>query len=969
MHYTVVIIVYLSVNVFPVISYSFNSENVILINQDSVKNTYFSYSLLLQAGENASSLIVGAPKNSNKLSSGGDVYKCDISPDGGTTCIQYPAGRMIDSSTPNGNFFGMTMDGDDHINGALVVCAPRTLPSNSQLNYLRGYCIYLRNSSDITQQPVRIVPLENAGSDSTCCDYGGKAYYNFGFGMAGFDVSFFSENDVLFGAPGVKKFNGVTISYSLRHSRLVSMLPYRSLPNPDDDDTYFGYSVATAKFSPNSEDVWFVAGAPRANNLKGKVTIYYYDVGAKEKINVVTSFDGDEMGSYFGASVLPLDVSNDGIVNMLVGAPMTKGRSWDEGCVYFYRGLHEKSFLRKIELTGSSKVGSRFGSAIVSLGDFDLDGYNDVAISAPYEDDGKGAVYIYKGSAEGLIDQFSQRLSPGDFNIGQTIVKGFGLGISKGQDTDGNGHNDIAIGAYKTDQVFIVRSYSIIDYQILLHPDISSIKNDTSQFNLRFCLLYTKRSDKDILKHVDFLVSLNMDYRALTGNVADRLTVKLGANQCKEYSVQLKETMMDISPFQIDLRLETITKDIIANGEKSIDVRIPYSHGCGDDNICNTDLSVGLESNRDTLVLGGDKQIDLKVLVNNNGEPAYQCVVMLVVPIGIELRNLKDCISTDTNYTCLISEKLVGFIEQDFIFDIRDITANTRNIEIRAEVGSLGINNPGSNQKSELTLPVVLDSFPYIVGKSVPDHIDLDIKKYKEDMEVVHQFSIGKNGPSPLEVNVDILIPAVEYDGEIISNIVDVVGKVGDIQISCTKSLIENKISLSDFDNLNIAVNRTVIVSCDSDTRCFKFSCKGEYLYSSDQLAVFKIETSINAKLLGLKYKNELTLKDLIAFVPVAYQRTSTTESERVGATAVFLVFVQRLVMVPLWVYLLAPILGVILLILIIYGLYMCHFFERIYKEKLEQEKILISDDASIEEEIFDNVVFRPMQENAMTEK
>ena len=44
-----------------------------------------------------------------------------------------------------------------------------------------------------------------------------------------------------------------------------------------------------------------------------------------------------------------------------------------------------------------------FGLAVENIGDIDQDGYEDVAISAPYVDDGHGVVYIFRGSSDGLI--------------------------------------------------------------------------------------------------------------------------------------------------------------------------------------------------------------------------------------------------------------------------------------------------------------------------------------------------------------------------------------------------------------------------------------------------------------------------------------------------------------------------------------------------------------------------------------
>ena len=42
--------------------------------------------------------------------------------------------------------------------------------------------------------------------------------------------------------------------------------------------------------------------------------------------------------------------------------------------------------------------GSRYGNALISLGKLKDDGFEAFAVGAPFEDEGRGAVYIYFGS-------------------------------------------------------------------------------------------------------------------------------------------------------------------------------------------------------------------------------------------------------------------------------------------------------------------------------------------------------------------------------------------------------------------------------------------------------------------------------------------------------------------------------------------------------------------------------------------
>lgn len=52
--------------------------------------------------------------------------------------------------------------------------------------------------------------------------------------------------------------------------------------------------------------------------------------------------------------------------------------------------------------------GARFGTAIAAVKDLNLDGYNDIVIGSPLEDDHRGAVYIYHGHGKAISKRYSQ---------------------------------------------------------------------------------------------------------------------------------------------------------------------------------------------------------------------------------------------------------------------------------------------------------------------------------------------------------------------------------------------------------------------------------------------------------------------------------------------------------------------------------------------------------------------------------
>lgn len=130
------------------------------------------------------------------------------------------------------------------------------------------------------------------------------------------------------------------------------------------------------------------------------------------------------------------DVNNDGYDDVIVGAP---GYSSGTGRAYIFHGSSTGlSTAPSSTLTGPAG-GSNFGAATRTAGDVNNDGYADVVVGAYTAGGYQGAAYIYHGSATGISSTAARSLTAsGGY---------FGEHVSPAGDVNGDGYDDIAIGA------------------------------------------------------------------------------------------------------------------------------------------------------------------------------------------------------------------------------------------------------------------------------------------------------------------------------------------------------------------------------------------------------------------------------------------------------------------------------------------------------------------------------------------
>jgi hypothetical protein len=153
-------------------------------------------------------------------------------------------------------------------------------------------------------------------------------------------------------------------------------------------------------------------------------------------------------GSAFGWSVASAgDLDQDGIPDMLVGAPYTNvGDITVQGRVYAFSGRDGK-LIRTFD-DPEPRAGEVFGWRVASIADLNKDGIPDILIGAPYKDIGsipsQGAVFVFSG-ADGTL------LFPLHNPAPTKAYSGFGFVVVEGPDINQDGAPEILVGApYQT---------------------------------------------------------------------------------------------------------------------------------------------------------------------------------------------------------------------------------------------------------------------------------------------------------------------------------------------------------------------------------------------------------------------------------------------------------------------------------------------------------------------------------------
>uniref|UniRef100_A0A8C5H8N6 Integrin alpha-2 domain-containing protein n=1 Tax=Gouania willdenowi TaxID=441366 RepID=A0A8C5H8N6_GOUWI len=731
-------------------------------------------------------------------------------------------------SGPEGSYFGFSVDFFKSSTGQrsnVLIGAPRANASSSASIVERGavYSCPWRSASGCQQ-----LVFDDKGT-KTNMEFKSKQW---------FGASVRSDGEHILACAPLYQWSTYSVSerepvgtcYLMKDNKVVEYSPCRSTANSPEGQGFCqaGFSADFLKvrdlcqlIADDLSEIFDRFDAklvtPFSNRLTTKSASAQYDdsyLGKHTSSSCVLGLHQftKRMAAYFGHSVAASDLNNDGLVDLLVGAPLFMDRGSDVklrevGQVSVYMGRGGFSFHPPQMLIGSEFY-ARFGSAIAALGDLDMDGYNDVAISAPYGGpDHNGLIYIHNGRPEGP-DPSSSQVLQGRW-ASSYMPASFGYSMSGNTDIDQNGYPDLIVGVFGADKAVLYRARPVISVNAtlditpqIINPEeknciLPGTSTSVSCFKVKYCvkascpgarkdlnfqvdLMLDRLKQKEAMKRVLFLHSKTFQY-------SRNLTVTNGGTPgCEEQHVYLiddREFRDKITPISVamEYKLDYQKAADITGLLPIIDMSAPsnvtkQAHillDCGNDNICKPDLRLKVKSDREQIYIGDDNALTLEISAENQGEGAYEAELHVYPPPQADFTGAVrsptltwlSCAYKKENQTklvvCDLGNPMKGGTKvlAELRFSVHQLSEEDTSVKFDLQIVSSNQFESTSPRVSSVTKLAVLAKVS-IRGTSSPGQILLPIANWKpkdppvvgDDIgpQIVHVYELQNSGPSTI---------------------------------------------------------------------------------------------------------------------------------------------------------------------------------------------------------------------------
>ncbi|XP_014851494.1 PREDICTED: integrin alpha-8 [Poecilia mexicana] len=759
-----------------------------------------------------------------------------------------------------------------------------------------------------------------------------------------------SEQELITGVPrGAQNFGYVAM---INSSNLTFIQNFTG----EQMASYFGYSVAVTDLNGDDTDDILI-GAPlymeREMESKPREVgrVYLYLQLAPLRFSEPIVLSGTYTFGRFGTAIAPLgDVNQDGYNDVAVGCPF--GGEDRGGRVLIFNGNRDAStrgLTLSQELRASRTPGGGLpGYGFTLRGGQDLDGneYPDLIVGAF----GAGEVSVYRSravvSVEATMSLTPRILNPDDR---QCLLP----------------HTNNMVTCLKVDVCAAVSGMGIpsnVDLKAELHLD-------------------WLKGTRGGVKRVLFLDTQQAQHSGL---------VRLGQSRprgCLSYEIYLKEEdefRDKLTPIALALNYslappssdKTLPPILNQYSSTFLQEHAYILLDCGDDNICIPDLQLSASMDRSELVIGDDNLIMLTITAANRGEGAYESELHTLIPpeadyIGVERRveslSQLNCeyktVNESRMVVCDLGNPMVTGTELSvgLRFSVQRLEDSGPKISFELKIHSSNKDNSESNMVS-LNLTVAAKAQLDLRGVSHPSQVVLPFpnwepkkKPVKEDdvgPQVTHIYELHNAGPSSIgQAELQVGWPARFRD----ENLLYAMEIQTDGPISCRTNTSLNPqglqiSSLQDTPELLGFLRNTTdpphrhkrsvgtaesysskTLNC-TNISCLRITCVVGRL-DRGQSAVLKIRSRLWAHTFLQRRNDPYVLNSTVSFVvvsvPYRIQPPALPQHRISMGTLVLWGTPDVSFAVPLWVIILAILLGLLVLAMLTLAMWKCGFFDR----------------------------------------
>uniref|UniRef100_A0A8C5PYF2 Integrin subunit alpha 3 n=1 Tax=Leptobrachium leishanense TaxID=445787 RepID=A0A8C5PYF2_9ANUR len=784
-----------------------------VIKQAGVPGGMFGFSVSLHRqneGEQRYLLLSGAPQDvaaqdviANRT---GALYACPVTASN-TDCFRVPIELESDPDTNiiENMWLGVTVESQKE-GGRVLVCGQRFTTvqwsGSEDQRKMVGKCFIRGNDLEVHDEDdwqTYHNELCNANTD----------LYNTGMCEMGMSGGF-TKDMVFFGAPGAYNWQGT--GYILKRDTNWDLKEY-SYANKELYNTYLGYSVQISTGVLHQDQVTVVTGAPRWDH-KGAVFLLEIQGDVLEVGALLTS---EQVGSYFGNSIALVDINNDGLQDIAVGAPFYFDRKEEVGgSVYIY--TNEAGYFKNessLVLRGPS--GSGFGFALANIGDINQDGFTDLAVGAPFEDLGK--VYIYLSKATGLQSKPYQVIDGAQ--VGGISM--FGYSLSGGLDVDENSYPDILVGSL-SDRIALLRSRPVINISktFTVTPSLvdPSKCSSTSCMTVQLCFSYLlSTGNHNYKRNITLEYTLEADHdrrpvrvRFLKSNgVIYKDTFSMPETKCKDVELLLLDNIRDkLHPIQLSLSYAILEREQRSRASiRSLDnypvlnpdqsakqmLEIHFQKECGLDNVCRSNLQMQYEYLAENMEMlprvdgsqvfyydSSVKRLLLKVIVTNHpystsaADDAHEALLNVTVPpeLLFSFARPSGLCSISTTIVCELGNpfKRGQSVEIILTFEASAISLKTRELVAGLELSTLSTQPDLAPQYAELLIDYTVKTTFSVTPTHIQTYFSGEVMgesamKNVEDVGSPVEFSFqALNEGEPLE-SLGTLVLVVTWPYEV----------------------------------------------------------------------------------------------------------------------------------------------------------------------------------------------------------